>query len=114
MSTSTTASPFVLLPSSHARYNDTFPAAADLEHALRQKIRGEVRFDDTSRALYATDASNYRHIPIGLVIPLDEADVIATVDVCRTSTPPSCHAAEAPRSPARAATSPSSSTSRST
>jgi len=81
--TTTAASPFVLLPSSHARYNERFPAAADLEQALRQKIRGEVRFDDTSRALYATDASNYRHIPIGLVIPLDEADVIATVEICR-------------------------------
>jgi FAD/FMN-containing dehydrogenase/Fe-S oxidoreductase len=81
--TSTAASPFVLLPSSHARYNEKFPAADDLEQALRQKIRGEVRFDDTSRALYATDASNYRHIPIGLVIPLDEADVIATVEICR-------------------------------
>ncbi|RSL17321.1 FAD/FMN-containing dehydrogenase [Edaphobacter aggregans] len=81
--TTTAASPFVLLPSSHARYNERFPAAADLEQALRQKIRGEVRFDDTSRALYATDASNYRHIPIGLVLPLDEADVIATVEICR-------------------------------
>ncbi len=81
--TTTAASPFVLLPSSHARYAEKFPAAADLELALRQKIRGEVRFDDTSRALYATDASNYRHIPIGLVIPLDEADVIATVEICR-------------------------------
>ncbi|HEY6374468.1 MAG TPA: FAD-dependent oxidoreductase, partial [Edaphobacter sp.] len=81
--TATAASPFVLLPSSHARYNEKFPAAADLEHALREKIRGEVRFDDTSRALYATDASNYRHIPIGLVLPLDEADVIATVEICR-------------------------------
>ena len=86
MSTTTTptsASPFVLLPSSHARVNDTFPAAADLEQALRQKVRGEVRFDLSSRALYATDASNYRHIPIGLVLPLDEEDVIATVAVCR-------------------------------
>ncbi len=82
-SAATAASPFVLLPSSHARYSEKFPAAAELEHALRQKIRGEVRFDDTSRALYATDASNYRHIPIGLVIPLDEADVIATVEICR-------------------------------
>ena len=77
------ASPFVLLPSSHARAHEGFSAAAALEQALRQKVRGEVRFDAASRALYATDASNYRHIPIGLVIPLDEEDVIATVAVCR-------------------------------
>src|SRR6266851_2560357 len=81
-------SPFVLLPSSHARYNDTFPAAAELEQKLRATIRGEVRFDAGSRALYATDASNYRHIPIGLVVPLDEADVIATVAICRSFNAP--------------------------
>jgi FAD/FMN-containing dehydrogenase/Fe-S oxidoreductase len=81
--TTPAASPFVLLPSSHERAHDTFPSVAQLEQALRQKVRGEVRFDQASRALYATDASNYRHIPIGLVIPLDEDDVIATVAVCR-------------------------------
>ncbi|WP_035348129.1 FAD-binding and (Fe-S)-binding domain-containing protein [Edaphobacter aggregans] len=85
MSTTTTptATPFTILPSSHARAHDTFPQAAELEPALRQRIRGEVRFDEGSRALYATDASNYRHIPIGLVIPRDEDDVIAAVAVCR-------------------------------
>ena len=46
-------------------------------------MRGEVRFDAGSRALYATDASNYRQVPIGLVIPLDEADVAATIAACR-------------------------------
>src|SRR6202789_1838688 len=76
-------SPFVLLPSSHARTNDTFPEAEQLEQQLREQIRGEVRFDPASKALYATYASNYRHIPIGVVIPRDEADVIATVDLCR-------------------------------
>ncbi len=76
-------SPFAILPSTHARANETFPASASLEAVLREKVRGEVRFDAGSRALYATDASNYRQIPIGLVIPRDEADVIATVDICR-------------------------------
>src|SRR5215472_13270005 len=85
MSTTTTpsATPFTILPSSHARAHETFPQASALEQALRQKVRGEVRFDEASRALYATDASNYRHIPIGLVIPRDEDDVIAAVTVCR-------------------------------
>src|SRR5471032_1336888 len=76
-------SPFTILPSSHARSHETFPASASLEQALKAVIRGEVRFDAGSRALYATDASNYRQIPIGLVIPRDEADVIATVEICR-------------------------------
>ena len=46
-------------------------------------MRGEIRFDSGSRALYATDASNYRQLPIGLVLPLDTADVEATVAACR-------------------------------
>ncbi len=50
---------------------------------MKKKIRGEVRFDRGSRALYATDGSNYRQFPIGLVIPLDADDVIAAVAVCR-------------------------------
>jgi FAD/FMN-containing dehydrogenase/Fe-S oxidoreductase len=77
-------SPFVLLPSSHARSHDQFPAASELEKHLRAKIRGEVRFDAVSKAAYSTDSSNYRHIPIGLVIPYDELDVINTVAICHS------------------------------
>ncbi|HEY4218275.1 MAG TPA: FAD-binding and (Fe-S)-binding domain-containing protein [Gemmatimonadaceae bacterium] len=54
-----------------------------LAAALRAKIRGEVRFDDGDRALYSTDASNYRQIPIGVVLPRDAEDVVQTVAVCR-------------------------------
>ena len=50
---------------------------------LRRVLRGEVRFDDGSRALYATDGSNYRQPPIGVVIPRDVEDVIRAVAVCR-------------------------------
>lgn len=57
--------------------------AEKLEAALRSKIQGEVRFDNGSRALYATDGSNYRQIPIGVVIPRDKQDVIDTVALCR-------------------------------
>ncbi len=46
-------------------------------------MRGEVRFDDGARALYATDASNYRQVPIGLVLPKDVNDVEATIAACR-------------------------------
>ena len=69
--------------SSHAKPIDAFPQATALEHALQREIRGEVRFDSGSRALYATDGSNYRQIPIGLVVPRDADDVIAAVAVCR-------------------------------
>jgi FAD/FMN-containing dehydrogenase/Fe-S oxidoreductase len=54
-----------------------------LEEELRTNVRGEVRFSDGDRALYSTDSSNYRQIPIGVVIPHDRSDVITTVAVCR-------------------------------
>src|SRR5947209_1754511 len=50
---------------------------------LRKNVSGEVRFDAGSRALYATDGSNYRQVPIGVVIPRTIDDVIATVETCR-------------------------------
>src|SRR6266478_1008886 len=57
--------------------------AVALAEALREESRGEVRFDDGSRALYATDGSNYRQVPIGVVLPRDVEDVIQTVARCR-------------------------------
>jgi FAD/FMN-containing dehydrogenase len=58
-------------------------AAESLAARLRQKIRGEVRFDPGTRALYATDSSNYRQAPIGVVIPRDKEDIIEAVAICR-------------------------------
>src|SRR6201996_7746430 len=55
---------------------------------LQSAIAGEVRFDDGSRALYATDASNYRQVPIGVVVPRDAQDVVATVAACRAAHAP--------------------------
>src|SRR5437868_7292798 len=57
--------------------------ARQLEGELRATIRGEVRFSDGDRALYSTDSSNYRQIPIGVVVPRDRSDVIATLAACR-------------------------------
>ncbi|HUG41795.1 MAG TPA: FAD-binding and (Fe-S)-binding domain-containing protein [Longimicrobiales bacterium] len=54
-----------------------------LEQALRHEVRGEVRFDAGSRGMYSTDASSYRQVPIGVVLPLDDDDVRATVRVAR-------------------------------
>ncbi len=54
-----------------------------LERALKAKIEGEVRFDKGSRALYATDGSNYRQVPIGVVIPKNEKDIIETTAICK-------------------------------
>lgn len=54
-----------------------------LEEALRREVEGEVRFDAGTRAVYASDASNYRHPPIGVVTPRSIGDVEAVLAVCR-------------------------------
>jgi FAD/FMN-containing dehydrogenase/Fe-S oxidoreductase len=54
-----------------------------LRDELRRSIDGEVRFDAASRAIYSTDASNYRRVPAGVVIPRHEGDVIRTVALAR-------------------------------
>ncbi len=73
-------------PDSNVRGGKMSAATIDvrgLEQDLRAAIQGEVRFDDGSRALYSTDASNYRQVPIGVVIPKEKDDVIETVAICR-------------------------------
>lgn len=57
--------------------------AASLARKLSRRIEGEVRFDDGSRALYATDGSNYRQVPIGVVLPKSVEDILETVAICR-------------------------------
>ena len=56
-----------------------------LESELRRRVAGEVRFDDGTRALYATDASNYRQVPIAVVFPRDTDDLLAALDTCRVA-----------------------------
>ncbi|HTV11827.1 MAG TPA: FAD-binding and (Fe-S)-binding domain-containing protein [Acidimicrobiales bacterium] len=49
-----------------------------LGRALGVAVRGEVRFDAVNRAAYASDSSNYRQVPLGVVFPQDEGDVRST------------------------------------
>lgn len=74
-------------PIAHARRNSSVTGpeidVRALEEELCRTVEGEVRFDRGSRALYATDASNYRHVPIGVVIPRTMADVVTTVAAAR-------------------------------
>ncbi len=65
-----------------ARYSSSLDAEG-LAEKLRAQVQGEVRFDSGSRALYATDGSNYRQVPIGVVLPRDVDDVLATISTCR-------------------------------
>jgi FAD/FMN-containing dehydrogenase/Fe-S oxidoreductase len=54
-----------------------------LENDLRAGMKGEVRFSDGDRGMYASDAGNYRMVPIGVVVPKSADDVLHTVQVCR-------------------------------
>src|SRR5947207_12388197 len=57
--------------------------AAALARALSRAIAGEVRFSAGDRALYSTDGSNYRQVPIGIIVPKSVGDVLATMALCR-------------------------------
>ncbi len=54
-----------------------------LAAALARAVAGEVRFDAGARAAYSADASNYRQVPIGVVLPRSVEDIVAAMAVCR-------------------------------
>ncbi len=54
-----------------------------LERELSAALRGEVRFDGATRGIYATDSSNYRQVPLGVIMPMDEDDVLCAIEICR-------------------------------
>ncbi len=83
-------SSFSILSNSVPLGHERFSAHRELESLLKKNLRGAnpsdlVRFDLGSRALYATDASNYRQLPIGVVFPRDAADVEAALAACRAT-----------------------------
>jgi len=65
--------------------HERFAAHRELEAQLKATLRGEIHFDLASRALYAADASNYRQLPIGVILPRDTADVEAALAACRAA-----------------------------
>ncbi len=73
---------FPILAEQKFHPHEAFSAPNELEAELRRTVRGEIRFDSGGRALYATDASHYRQVPIGVVLPRDTADVEAAVAAC--------------------------------
>jgi FAD/FMN-containing dehydrogenase/Fe-S oxidoreductase len=60
----------------------SFPLTS-LAADLTRDVRGSVRFDTATRAMWSADASNYRRVPIGVVTPRDAVDVEAAIAVCR-------------------------------
>ena len=66
------------------RPSATAPTAVDvraLRRDLEAAVDGEVRFDDGSRAAYATDASSFRQVPVAVVVPhtVDAAETAVAV-----------------------------------
>lgn len=64
------------------RHREPLPLAA-VEADLTAAVDGEVRFDPGSRAAYSTDASNYRALPFGVVLPRSPEDAVRAIEVCR-------------------------------
>src|SRR5207249_224092 len=54
-----------------------------LRHDLRSRIDGEVRFDAGTRGAYSTDASNFRQVPLGVVLPRTVDAAVQAAAVCR-------------------------------
>src|SRR4051795_1309455 len=63
----------------HSDRTDRLSAAAE---ALRDQVDGEVRFDSGTRAAYSTDASNFRQLPLGVVLPHTIEAAVEAVRVC--------------------------------
>jgi FAD/FMN-containing dehydrogenase/Fe-S oxidoreductase len=59
------------------------PDRGGIARDLRKAMDGEVRFDAGAQAMYANDASIYRQVPIGVVIPRHAGDVVSALAVCR-------------------------------
>ncbi|MGF6598743.1 FAD/FMN-containing dehydrogenase/Fe-S oxidoreductase [Paraburkholderia sp. GAS448] len=62
--------------------------ATPLARRLREALRGEVLFDAASRGRYATDASIYQIMPVGVVVPRDQDDLRVALDVARSENAP--------------------------
>ena len=77
------SSAFAILSNFAPLEHERFAAHRELEARLKSALRGDVLFDIGSRALFASDSSNYRQLPIGVVYPRDASDVEAALAACR-------------------------------
>jgi len=72
-----------------------------LARRLRQETEGEVMFDIASRGRYATDASIYQIMPVGVLVPKTERDIEVALQIARELKVPVLAPASAGRPPAR-------------
>jgi FAD/FMN-containing dehydrogenase/Fe-S oxidoreductase len=78
-------SDFAILNNFAPLEHERFAAHRELQALLTAALRGEVHFDMGFRAMYAADSSNYRQLPIGVILPRDAADVEAALAACRAT-----------------------------
>ena len=64
------------------------PGSSPLAKRLRKELRGDVLFGNADRGRYATDASIYQIMPIGVVVPRDQADLLLCLDIARAENAP--------------------------
>jgi len=69
-----------------SRLQTRLPSTFEAE--LRRRVEGDVRFDAATQAIYSTDASNYRRIPVGVVVPRHQGDVINALALARENAIP--------------------------
>ncbi|WP_232823900.1 FAD-binding and (Fe-S)-binding domain-containing protein [Salinicola sp. CPA57] len=61
---------------------------SEFENRLRRELKGQVAFDAGSRGRYATDASIYQIMPLGVVVPRDQQDLSLALDIARDNGAP--------------------------
>ncbi|HWT72981.1 MAG TPA: FAD-linked oxidase C-terminal domain-containing protein [Oxalicibacterium sp.] len=74
--------PLHFVPSTSAQ------GGSPLARQLRKELRGDVLFSAADRGRYATDASIYQIMPIGVVVPRDQADLLLCLDIARANKTP--------------------------
>ncbi|WP_265920718.1 FAD-binding and (Fe-S)-binding domain-containing protein [Cupriavidus nantongensis] len=78
-SSSLLVKPIHLVPAQRRATSSLSP----LSVLLRKELRGDVLFDRAARGRYATDASIYQIMPLGVVVPRDQADLVRALDIAR-------------------------------
>ncbi len=68
-------------PAQPVHFTRTSPDRSTLARKLRREVRGAVLFDAASRGRYATDASIYQIEPVGVVVPRDDNDALAAMQI---------------------------------
>ncbi|WP_248324355.1 FAD-binding and (Fe-S)-binding domain-containing protein [Caballeronia sp. Sq4a] len=58
-------------------------APTPLQARLQRELKGDVLFDRASRGRYATDASIYQIMPLGVAVPRDQEDLRVALDIAR-------------------------------